>query len=348
MGSPGARYWPRRSGAGSGYRGPMRFGAFVPQGWRLDLAGIPTIEHWETMLSSAKLIERLGFESLWVYDHFHTVPLPSQEVTYEAWTLMAALAATTDTVRLGQMCTCNTYRPPSYLAKVAASIDVISNGRLEMGIGAGWYEHEHDGYGYPFLPPGPRLGMLREGVEIMKAMWTEDEVDYEGKHYQLKGAICQPKPVQKPHIPIWVAGGGEKVTLRIAAEHATYSNFGVDLDNFNNKSRLLAGHCADLGTDFDAITRSANFNVLCAESEHDVEERKRWLLDHFKGHMSEERAQRQLALYDTMSGTPQQLVDRLSAWQKSGMTYFIGFFPDIAYDTSGLELFSREVMPALS
>jgi len=95
-------------------------------------------------------IERLGYESLWVYDHFHTVPEPTQEVTYEAWTLMAALASTTSTVRLGQMCTCNTYRPPSYLAKVAASIDVISGGRLEMGIGAGWYEHEHGGYGYPF------------------------------------------------------------------------------------------------------------------------------------------------------------------------------------------------------
>ena len=109
----------------------MRFGAFVPQGWRIDLAGIDTDQHWPTMLGVAKDIESLGYESLWVYDHFHTVPEPTQEVTYEAWTLMAALASTTDTVRLGQMCTCNTYRPPSYLAKVAASIDVISAGRLD-------------------------------------------------------------------------------------------------------------------------------------------------------------------------------------------------------------------------
>ena len=150
----------------------MRFGAFVPQGWRLDLAGLSPDEHWPTMLRVARTIEELGYQSLWVYDHFHTVPEPTQEVTYEAWTLMAALAATTDTIRLGQMCTCNTYRPPSYLAKVAASIDVISNGRLEMGIGAGWYEHEHDGYGYEFLAPAVRLGMLREGVEIMKGPRT--------------------------------------------------------------------------------------------------------------------------------------------------------------------------------
>ncbi|MCI0426016.1 MAG: LLM class flavin-dependent oxidoreductase, partial [Actinobacteria bacterium] len=123
----------------------MRFGAFVPQGWRLDLAGIPVEEHWQRTLGVARKIEELGYESLWVYDHFHTIPVPTQEVTYEAWTLMAALASTTNTVRLGQMCTCNTYRNPAYLAKVAASIDVISGGRVEMGIGAGWYEHEHRG-----------------------------------------------------------------------------------------------------------------------------------------------------------------------------------------------------------
>jgi len=166
----------------------MKFGAFVPQGWRLDLVGLDVDQHWPTMLGVALDIERLGYESLWVYDHFHTVPEPTQEVTYEAWTLMAALASTTSTVRLGQMCTCNTYRPPSYLAKVAATIDVISDGRLEMGIGAGWYEHEHDGYGYPFLSPGGRLGMLREGVEIMKLL---DEIDERMKKPKEEIRLCK-------------------------------------------------------------------------------------------------------------------------------------------------------------
>ncbi len=326
----------------------MQFGAFVPQGWRITLSGIPVDEHWPTMLGVAKDIESLGYDSLWVYDHFHTVPEPTQEVTYEAWTMMAALAATTHTVRLGQMCTCNTYRPPSYLAKVATSIDVISGGRLEMGIGAGWYEHEHDGYGYEFLSPGGRLGMLREGVEIMKAMWTEDVVTYEGKYYNLQGAICRPKPVQQPHIPIWVAGGGEKVTLRIAATHAQYTNFGGDaLDRFVEKSEILKGHCSEVGTDFDAITRSANFNILCAPTEREVEEKKSWLRGHLEKYVSTEGATRFARMYEGASGTPEQVVDYLKGYQAAGLDYVIVNFADVAYDRESLELFAREVIPAL-
>ena len=328
--------------------GCMRFGAFVPQGWRLDLVGLDVNEHWPTILDVAHDIERLGYESLWVYDHFHTVPEPTQESMYEAWTLMAALAATTSTVRLGQMCTCNTYRPPSYLAKVAASIDVISQGRLEMGIGAGWYEHEHDGYGYPFLSPGGRLGMLREGVEIMHAMWTEDVVNFEGKHYTLDGAICQPKPIQDPHIPLWIAGGGEKVTLNIAARYAQYTNFGIDLDDFISKSEFLRGHCADVGTDFDAIVRSSNFNVLLGRTEAEVAEKKAWYRSHLTGLVADDKVESTMELYEGMSGTPDQVADRLREWQRAGMTYSIIFFPDVAYDRSSLELFANEVIPALA
>ena len=324
----------------------MKFGAFTPQGWRHDLAGIPVDEHWQTMLGIAHDIESLGFESLWVYDHFHTVPEPTQEVTYEAWTLMAAFAAATQTVRLGQMCTCNTYRPPSYLAKVAASIDVISGGRLEMGIGAGWYEHEHKGYGYPFLDPPGRLGMLREGVEIMKAMWTEDEVTYDGEHYRLEGAICQPKPLQDPHIPIWIAGGGEKVTLKIAAHHAQYTNFGGDdLDLFVAKSTILEGHCADIGTDFDAIVRSANFNILCAETQSGVDAKKKWFRDHMSKYVSEKAVERWTRMYESSSGTPEQIISMLKDFEGAGLDYAIVNFADVAYDRSSIELFAREVIP---
>ncbi|MDP9144534.1 MAG: LLM class F420-dependent oxidoreductase [Actinomycetota bacterium] len=326
----------------------MRFGAFVPQGWRLDLAGIDNKDHWETMTRVARRIEETGFESLWVYDHFHTVPAPTQQVTYEAWTLMASLAVATKTVRLGQMCTCNTYRPPSYLAKVAASIDVISGGRLEMGIGAGWYEHEHDGYGYPFLAPAARIGMLREGVEIMKAMWTEDVVDYDGKHYQLKGAICQPKPAQSPHIPLWIAGGGEQLTLRVAARHARYTNFGIKPDLFAQKSEVLAGHCRDIGRDFEEITRSANFNIVCAETEDGVEEKIARVESRMREHVPEEKAAEQARLYRHASGTPDQVVAYLKGWEALGLGYAIIYFPDPAYDLSSLELFAREVIPALA
>ncbi len=327
---------------------PMRFGAFVPQGWRLDLVGIGRAQHWPTMTKVAQTLETLGFESLWVYDHFHTVPVPTQEPTYEAWTLMGALATVTDTIRLGQMCTCNGYRPPSYLAKVAASIDVISGGRLEMGIGAGWYEHEYEGYGYEFPKPSVRIGELREAVEIMKRMWTEDEVHFDGRHYQLAGAICRPRPVQEPYIPLWIAGGGEQLTLNVAARHAQYTNFGSSVEEFAHKSSVLAGHCRDVGTDFGSIVRSTNFNVICEESDAAVEDRISWLKDHFRPYIDERRLAGQERMYRRMAGTPEQLVERLRPWVDAGMTYGIFYFAEAAYDTSGIERFAREVIPALS
>jgi F420-dependent oxidoreductase-like protein len=326
----------------------MRFGAFVPQGWRLDLTGIDRTEHWATMTRVARHIEERGFESLWVYDHFHTVPEPTQEVTYEAWTLMASLAAVTGTVRLGQMCTCNTYRPPSYLAKVAASIDVISGGRLEMGIGAGWYEHEHDGYGYSFLDPGPRIRMLEEGVEIMKAMWTDDVVDYEGRHYRLQGAIGQPKPLQSPHIPLWVAGGGEQLTLRVAARHAQYTNFGVKPEWFAHKSEVLAGHCRDVGRDFEEITRSANFNIVCADTEAGATEKIGEVRARIGRYVSQEKAEEAIRLYRHNSGSPEQVISSLKEWEALGLAYAIVYFPDAAYDLSSIDLFAREVIPAFT
>ncbi len=326
----------------------MRFGAFVPQGWRLDLVGIDEKDHWATMLGVAKAVEEAGYESLWVYDHFHTVPVVTQEVTYEAWTLMAALAAATDTVRLGQMCTCNSYRPPSYLAKAAASIDVISGGRVEMGIGAGWYEGEYLGYGYEFPKASVRIGMLREGVEIMQRLWTEDTVDYDGRYYRLEGGVCSPRGAQSPHIPFWIAGGGEKLTLNVAARYAQYTNFGQTLDEFVHKSGVLAGHCADVGRDFDDIVRSSNFNVVCAPTETDVEERIAWIKDHYRPFVEPDRLDGMERMWRRTAGTPEQLVERLQPWAAAGMTYAIVYFIEAAYDTGGLELFAREVVPALA
>jgi F420-dependent oxidoreductase-like protein len=326
----------------------MRFGAFVPQGWRLDLAGVPVDNHWQRMVDVAKTIEATGYESLWVFDHFHTVPVPTQEATYEAWTLMASLAAVTDTVRLGQMCTCNSYRPPSYLAKVASTIDVISNGRIEMGIGAGWYEHEYIGYGYEFPKASVRIGMLREAVEIMRAMWTEDEVSYDGKYYQLDGAINSPKGVQKPHIPLWIAGGGEKLTLNVAARYANYTNFGQSVEEFTHKSEILAGHCADVGRDFDDIVRSSNFTVITAPTESEVQDRLDWLRGHYAPFLDEEQLERNMKMWGSFAGTPDQLVEKLRPWADAGMDYAIAFFADCGHDSAGIELFASEVIPALA
>ena len=206
----------------------MRFGLFIPQGWRLDLVDIPTASQWGVMRDLATYADGGPWDSLWVYDHFHTVPVPTGEATHEAWTLMAAYGATTSRIKLGQMCTAMSYRNPVYLAKVAATVDIISGGRVQMGIGGGWYEHEWRAYGYGFPSAGVRLGRLDEGVQIMRSAWRDGRVSFDGKHYQADGAIVAPKPLQDNGIPLWIAGGGEKVTLRIAAKYAQYTNFVSD------------------------------------------------------------------------------------------------------------------------
>lgn len=179
----------------------------------------------------------------------------------------------------------------------------------------------------------------------MKALWTEDEVTYEGKYYSLEGAISQPKPVQKPHIPFWIAGGGEQITLRIAARYAAYTNFGIDIDEFRHKSEVLRGHCNDVGRDYDAIVRSTNLNIVCGESEAEVDEKKAWLRGHLSKYVPEERVESSASLFDSMSGTPDQIVSRLKEWEADGMDYAIVYFPDAAYDVSSIELFAEEVMP---
>ena len=183
------------------------------------------------------------------------------------------LRGDTSRIKLGQMCTAMSYRNPVYLAKVAATADIISGGRIQMGIGGGWYEHEWRAYGYGFPSAGERLGRLDEGVQIMRDAWRDGKVSFDGKHYQVDGAIVAPKPLQDNGIPLWIAGGGEKVTLRIAAKYAQYTNFTPELEAFAHKSEVLAEHCRKLGTDFDAIVRSANFTAVVGTSDADVKDR---------------------------------------------------------------------------
>ena len=337
----------------------MRFGLFIPQGWRMDLAGIDPSLHWGVMDGLARRAdENPQWESIWVYDHFHTVPVPSAEATHEAWALMAAFAASTARVRLGQMCTCMAYRNPAYLAKVAATVDVISGGRSEMGIGAGWYEHEWRAYGYGFPSAGDRLGALRDGVEIFRQMWTTGSATHAGRYYTVDGAICAPRPLQGTvapgsaanGIPLWVAGGGEKKTLRIAAEYADYTNFDGAPEGFAAKSEILRGHCADVGRDFGEITRSANYNVVIGETETDVEDRLQWMAEHFRRAGVPERIlEGQLASMRTQPavGTIEQVIERLRGLQALGMTYAICYFQEAAYDTTGITTFENAVIPEL-
>jgi F420-dependent oxidoreductase-like protein len=331
--------------------GGMRFGTFIPQGWRHDLVGIEPAAQWQAMNDLAQYVDAGPWESLWVYDHFHTVPVPSEEPTHEAWTLMAAFAATTSRVRLGQMCSCMTYRNPAYLAKIAATVDIISGGRVEMGIGAGWYEHEWRAYGYGFPSAGERLGRLDEGVQIMQQAWRTGSATLDGKHYQVDGAIVRPLPLQAGGIPTWIAGGGEKVTLKIAAKYAQYTNFSGIPEEFDQKSALLRAHTIEVGTDFDAIVRSSNYNTVIAETEAEVADRldaiearvAPYLGERTAGFMRDYRSGRALCV-----GTPEQIIERLTDMKSRGLAYAIHYFPEAAYDRSGMDLFAQKVIPALA
>jgi alkanesulfonate monooxygenase SsuD/methylene tetrahydromethanopterin reductase-like flavin-dependent oxidoreductase (luciferase family) len=265
---------------------------------------------------------------------------------------MSAFGAVTERVRLGQMCTCMSYRNPAYLAKVAATCDHVSGGRIEMGIGAGWYEHEWRAYGYGFPPPRERLRMLDEGVQIMRQAWTEGRASLDGQHYQVDGAIVRPLPLQEGGIPLWIAGGGEKVTLKIAAKYAQYTNFIGTVEDFTRKSEILEGHCDTVGTDFGKIVRSANFNVFIGETDTDVQERLDAVKARMEPYVGTEKAEGSIAQWTLNGagaaiGTPAQIVENLGRFRDLGLAYGIFNFPEAAYDRSGIELFEREVIPAL-
>ena len=328
----------------------MRFGTFIPQGWRLDLVGIDPADQWRVMATLAQQADEGPWESLWVYDHFHTVPVATEEATHEAWTLMAAFAAATSRIRLGQMCTCMGYRNPAYLAKVAATVDVISGGRAEMGIGGGWYEHEWRAYGYGFPAIPDRLGMLREGVEIMRQAWTTGAATLDGKHYQVNGAIVRPLPLQEGGVPLWIAGAGEKVTLKIAAKYGAYSNFVGPIEEFDRKSEILRGHCDAIGRDFAEITRSSNFNTIVGETEAEAEDRLAAVKARVLPLVGQDRAdaiEREYRGSDGF-GSVEQVAERLARRAEHGLGYAIHYFPEAAHDRSGVQLFEREVIAALS
>jgi alkanesulfonate monooxygenase SsuD/methylene tetrahydromethanopterin reductase-like flavin-dependent oxidoreductase (luciferase family) len=262
---------------------------------------------------------------------------------------MSAFGAVTERIRLGQMCTCMAYRNPAYLAKVAATCDIVSGGRIEMGIGAGWYEHEWRAFGYGFPRAGERLGMLDEGVQIMRQAWTDGVATLDGKYYQVDGAIVRPLPLQAGGIPLWIAGGGEKVTLRIAARYARYTNFDGTMPGFARKSALLKEHCREVGTDFDAIVRSANYNVIIGATEAEVAERQAAVRARLQPHLAADVLDGFMTnLIASTSGTPEQVLEKITAAADEGLGYAIINFPEAAYDRSGIELFEREVIPQLA
>ena len=287
----------------------MKFSVEIPNGWKMNLAMFKDpIEVYEAMTNVAKAADEDGYESIWMVDHFHTVPTPSQEVTFETWTSLTAMARDTQRVRIGQIVTCNGYRNPALLAKMASTFDVLSHGRLNFGIGAGWYEHEYRAYGYPYPDAPERLRMLREALQVILAMWTQDEATFEGKYYQIHGAINQPKGVQKPHIPILIGGGGEKVTLKLVAQYGNACNVLGNLETIHNTTGVVCS-IADSDEEALALLPSPVRNQLRDTS---------------------------------LVGTPETIRRRIAALEEAGIHELILDFPTSAADLTPIHLFARE------
>lgn len=298
----------------------------------MDLVDFPDpVEAYEAMTRVAQEADALKFRSIWLYDHFHTVPKPTQEVTFECWTSTAALARDTKRVRIGQMVTCNSYRNPALLAKIASTVDVLSHGRLDFGIGAGWYEHEYRAYGYPYPDAPERLRHLREAVQVILAMWTQEEAVFEGKYYQVRGAINQPKGVQKPHIPLLIGGGGEKVTLKLVAQYGDACNVGGDIATIKHKFEVIRQHCEAVGRDYDTIRRTSSVNCYIGETEAEAVAK---LPEDMRGNLEQARQQ-------ALIGTPAQIRERLADYEEAGVQELIVYFADATW-LDPLRLFSQE------
>ncbi len=310
------------------------FGVFVPQGWRMDLVEIKDpVQKYEAMMRAAQVAEESGYDSIWLYDHFHTVPTPELETTFECWTTTAGLARDTKRVKIGQMVTCNGYRNPALLAKMASTVDTLSHGRLDFGIGAGWYKHEFLAYGYDF-PDGPtRLRQLRDAVQIILKMWSDDEAIFEGKFHQVHGAINRPKGVQKPHIPLLIGGGGEQVTLKLVAQYADACNIGhLDNEGLERKFAIIKKHCDDVGRDYNSIRRTVLFNCAIAETDEKAFAKS----TSFHRNIPSGRIREQ-----ALVGTPDTIRRRLAEIEQAGAQEIIIYMPDAA-QLESVRMFARE------
>jgi F420-dependent oxidoreductase-like protein len=298
----------------------MKYGLILPQGWIMDLVSIKDpVEAYEAMTRVAQTADEVGFDSIWLVDHFHTIPQPSQELTFECWTTTAALARDTKRIRIGQMVTCNGYRNPALLAKMASTVDVLSHGRLNFGIGAGWYEHEYKAYGYDYPDAPERLRYLREAIQVILAMWTQEEATFEGKYYQVRGAINQPKGVQKPHIPLLIGGGGEKVTLKLVAQYGDACNVAGDMATIEHKFDVIKQHCETLGRDYESIRRTST--TFCSIGETD-EQALAKIPEVLRGRFGDRVSSAPI-------GSPDAIRQRLADYERVGVQELLLTFPDV-------------------
>ncbi len=292
---------------------------------------------YEAVRERALVVERLGYDGLWLVDHFYAQGAPDLDFV-EGWTALAGIAEATSKIRIGLMVTCNSYRNPGLLAKMAATVDHIAAGRLELGMGAGWMESEYRAYGYEFPPMGTRLAQLGEALEILESLFARDRTSYEGRYYRLHDAPLAPKPVQAP-LPVTIGGAGEKVLLRLVARFAHRWNCPMNsADDIPRLRQVLARHCDDFQRDPAEISTSEQCVVIVGADEADVAAR-RAMAEHMAGSFADLDAV-------AVQGTPEVVIEGLRRKIRGGVDDFALCFGDFGMPET-LELFASEVMPAL-
>lgn len=302
------------------------------------------VDDFDIIRSYAKECERLNFDAVWVNDHL--IP-PSGLVSHpflESWTVLASLAPLTQNIGLGTLVACNSFRLPPVLAKMSASLDQISNGRLTLGIGAGWMEQEYRMFGFPYDRAKVRIEQLSEAVQIIKRMWLEDKASFEGRYYSIKDAICSPKPVQKPHPPILIGGSGKRI-LRVIAQYADICNFGhgTTPDVYEQKLRILEDHCRSVGRNPGEIRKSHLTDIVIARTHDQLEELIKRNASIRNISVEENRRRMDSSIY----GTPNECIEKIDAYAHLGVSEFILLFLDMTR-LEDLKLFAEQVRPSVS
>jgi len=312
--------------------GELKFGVFLP------FYAFRTKEQKESFSYIRDIVlecERLGYHSVWLDDHLMYADWP----IFESWTTLSVLSALTSKIRLGTMVSCSAHRNPALLAKMAATFDVLSNGRLEFGVGAGIQEEEHTAYGFDFPKSTVRINRLDESLELIKKLWTQNKANYKGKYYLLKDAVCEPKPLQKPYPPITVGGSGEVLLKKVTAKYADRVDFGYlpSIEQYKHKLEALENTCRIIGRNFSEIEKSCwpSGQVLIAQTEREVKEKI--AQKNVLGLTLEEFKQTSLV------GTPKQCREQLQFYIDLGVTYFMLYFADLP-SVRGLRLFAEGIM----
>ncbi|MEM0118078.1 MAG: TIGR03560 family F420-dependent LLM class oxidoreductase [Conexivisphaerales archaeon] len=311
------------------------FGVIVPQGWRLDLPEAEQTSQFDMIRSATQQAEKLGYHSAWFFDHFVTYPRVEKRSCFEAWTLLSSLSVLTKKIRLGTLVSCNLYRNPALLAKMSSVVDVISHGRLEMGIGAGWYEEDFVRYGYSLPKPYQRIGALDEALQIMKEMWKNGEATFEGKYYRVKAALNYPMPVQKPWPKLTVGGAGEKLMLRVVAKHADRWNSSGSPEFMKQRLEVLKEHCSKVGRRFEDIEKSYWGLISVRKSREEALERAKKMPTSSSWQDFQKR---------NGVGTPQEVAEFLNQYVDLGISHFFVYIED-SLNLETMRLFAEEVIP---